>query len=75
MRSDDETGTPPLSRALVYALWGCLILYSGALLLSLGRVPLLGPDEPRYAEVAREMFDKGDYISPRLCGLSRKTEK
>lgn len=30
--------------------------------------PLLGKDEPRYAEVAREMFVSGDYISPRLCG-------
>ena len=29
---------------------------------------LAGPDEPRYAEVAREMFVTGDYISPRLCG-------
>src|SRR5262249_11142015 len=28
----------------------------------------LGPDEPRYAEVAREMFVSGDYISTRLCG-------
>jgi 4-amino-4-deoxy-L-arabinose transferase-like glycosyltransferase len=31
--------------------------------------PLLGEDEPRYAQVAREMFVSGDYISPRLGGL------
>lgn len=36
--------------------------------IGLGRVGLLGPDEPRYAEVAREMFASGDYVSPRLCG-------
>jgi len=34
----------------------------------LGRLALVGPDEPRYSEVAREMFATGDYISPRLCG-------
>jgi 4-amino-4-deoxy-L-arabinose transferase-like glycosyltransferase len=34
----------------------------------LGWLALIGPDEPRYAEVAREMFVSGDYISTRLCG-------
>lgn len=34
----------------------------------LGALGFLGPDEPRYAEVAREMFVSGDYISTRLCG-------
>jgi 4-amino-4-deoxy-L-arabinose transferase-like glycosyltransferase len=33
-----------------------------------GKIALLGPDEPRYAEVAREMFISGDYISTRLAG-------
>jgi 4-amino-4-deoxy-L-arabinose transferase-like glycosyltransferase len=34
----------------------------------LGRPPLLGPDEPRYAQVAREMFMRGDPITPTLGG-------
>ena len=31
-------------------------------------IPLVGPDEPRYAQVAREMFESGDWITPTLGG-------
>src|SRR6185436_12406047 len=31
-------------------------------------MPLVGPDEPRYAQVAREMFVRGDTITPTLGG-------
>ena len=34
----------------------------------LGYLPLLGPDEPRYAQVAREMFLRHDLITPTLGG-------
>jgi 4-amino-4-deoxy-L-arabinose transferase-like glycosyltransferase len=37
-------------------------------LYGLGSLPLLGPDEPRYAQVAREMFLRGDLITPTLGG-------
>jgi 4-amino-4-deoxy-L-arabinose transferase-like glycosyltransferase len=31
-------------------------------------LPLVGPDEPRYAQVAREMFERGDWVTPTLGG-------
>ncbi len=33
-------------------------------------MPLLGPDEPRYAQVAREMFLSGDFVTPTLGGFT-----
>lgn len=35
----------------------------------LGSFPLVGPDEPRYAQVAREMLARRDPITPTLGGL------
>ena len=37
-------------------------------LYGLGQLPLLGPDEPRYAQVAREMLLRGDLVTPTLGG-------
>ena len=41
----------------------CAVYFYG-----LGAVPLLGPDEPRYAQVAREMYERGDWVTPMLAG-------
>lgn len=37
-------------------------------LYGLGKLPLLGPDEPRYAQIAREMYLTGDLVTPMLGG-------
>jgi 4-amino-4-deoxy-L-arabinose transferase-like glycosyltransferase len=34
----------------------------------LGHMPFVGPDEPRYAQVAREMFLRRDLVTPTLGG-------
>lgn len=34
----------------------------------LGAMPFVGPDEPRYAQVAREMFMRADPVTPTLGG-------
>src|SRR5262245_14034540 len=46
-----------------------LFLCAVVFFYSLGRLPFIGPDEPRYAEVAREMYTTGDWITPRLGGI------
>ena len=51
------------------AVWAFLLLIAAiTFFFGLGNLALIGPDEPRYAEVPREMVATGDYISPRLAG-------
>jgi len=51
-------------------LWLVLILSTLYLCYfrNLGAIGLVGPDEPRYASIARDMQQTGDYITPRLYG-------
>src|SRR5215210_177803 len=56
------------AKHLSYVFLAVLALSAMIFFFGLGRLALVGPDEPRYAEVAREMFATGDYISTRLCG-------
>ena len=50
--------------------WGALIV--AALYVCyfshLGAIGFVGPDEPRYAWIARDMMESGDWVTPRLYG-------
>jgi len=48
---------------LLMALCGFLFFYG------LGAFGLVGADEPRYAQVAREMLDRSDWVTPTLQGM------
>ena len=51
---------------LVWLLFAFLIV---AVYLTGLTIPLLGPDEPRYSQVAREMFQRSDWVTPTLGGF------
>ncbi|MBN1567594.1 MAG: glycosyltransferase family 39 protein [Acidobacteria bacterium] len=40
----------------------------GSLFFRIGSLPLSGADEPRYARIAQEMYQRGDWITPSLEG-------
>ncbi len=58
-RTNPQTRTDLL---LLAAFCGFLFFYG------LGAFGLLGADEPRYAQVAREMLDRSDWVTPTLQG-------
>src|SRR5881296_3884754 len=61
---------PTLRPYYDYIVLAVLAVLSYALFFyGLGNIGLVGPDEPRYAAIAREMLKTGDYITPRLYGM------
>jgi 4-amino-4-deoxy-L-arabinose transferase-like glycosyltransferase len=50
--------------------WGALIITTLSICYfsHLGALGFVGPDEPRYAWVARAMAESGDWVTPRLYG-------
>lgn len=57
----------PTTQAVVAGALLLSCFYFGYLFHITG-VGLLGPDEPRYASIGREMEESGDWITPRLWG-------
>ena len=57
-----STGPSPRELILVAAVCGYLFFWG------LGSFGLVGADEPRYAQVAREMLERNDYVTPTLYG-------
>ena len=57
----------PATRSLA-TVWIAIFAVAIALLYlgTIGNLPLLGKDEPRYVEVAREMWSRGDWVTPTL---------
>ncbi len=63
------TDSPRISRAAQIG-WGiliCVTLYV-CYFSHLGAIGFVGPDEPRYAWIARDMMETGDWVTPRLYG-------
>jgi 4-amino-4-deoxy-L-arabinose transferase-like glycosyltransferase len=62
----EKTQSSPLARIgwavlIVATLYVCYFSHLGA-------IGFVGPDEPRYAWIARDMAETGDWVTPRLYG-------
>jgi 4-amino-4-deoxy-L-arabinose transferase-like glycosyltransferase len=60
-----SAGVGSWRRDLIFIMVAVGVLFG----FRLGSYPLANPDEGRYAEVPREMVERGDYVIPRLNGV------
>lgn len=56
----------PRNKILCGSAGVLLLFYLTAYLLPLSARPMVRPDEFRYAEIPREMIERGDWVAPRL---------
>jgi 4-amino-4-deoxy-L-arabinose transferase-like glycosyltransferase len=67
-----QPANPPATTKSLAARIGWLVLILVTLYISyfshLGAIGFVGPDEPRYAWIARDMAETGDWVTPRLYG-------
>ncbi len=64
------TADSPLTSTAARIGWATLILATlyVCYFSHLGAIGVVGPDEPRYAWIARDMVETGDWVTPRLYG-------
>ncbi|MCA1640304.1 MAG: glycosyltransferase family 39 protein, partial [Acidobacteria bacterium] len=63
----DENQRPKIRNRIIWIIFTFVIV---AVYFFGLNIPLLGPDEPRYSQVAREMFQKNDFVTPTLGGAN-----
>ena len=66
-----EKGHPKFGRLFQHPWTSIILLFvfcSGLFILGVGRWDLWNPDEPRYAQVAKEMVERGDWILMHVNG-------
>jgi 4-amino-4-deoxy-L-arabinose transferase-like glycosyltransferase len=71
MTKENPTGDSANNlRAATRIGWAALIVVTLAVCYfsNLGAIGFVGPDEPRYAWIARDMAETGDWVTPRLYG-------
>src|SRR6201984_2425831 len=68
--NSDQPVTPSVSSLSRKIAWAALIIATLAVCYfsNLGAIGFVGPDEPRYAWIARDMAETGDWVTPRLYG-------
>jgi len=63
-----EVRRPKNKDQIVWIIFALVVVF--VYFFALGSIPLLGPDESRYAQVAREMLERNDWVTPTLGGFN-----